>query len=65
MPVDLARLRALLDKAANTRGPKSWAAGEAYTLELHAAAPALFSELESLRAEVERLRIRYESPGPR
>jgi len=53
-PTDLARLRSLWERAEHR--PVTFGAAAELRDAMQDAAPALFDELESLRAEVERLR---------
>ena len=54
-PIDLDRLRALRQKAANGAGCAEWPSAANYIGALLDAAPALFDELEAARVEVVRL----------
>lgn len=54
-PIDLDRLRALRQKAANGAGCAEWPSAANYIGALLDAAPALFDELEAARAEIVRL----------
>ena len=60
MTVDLPRLRALRSAAIRAIGSTAWMD---WHKAIDAASPALFDELEALRAEVERLRVAQEHPG--